>query len=77
MTTTVKNKALLSNIRDCTEDETLLIHTNGENKIFDRQGDLNIVPMIVHSYPMFLANIILMKDVRKIPGIRITMDTIE
>ena len=77
MATTVKNKALLSNMKDCTDDETLLIHTNGENKIFHRQGDLNIVPMIVHSYPMFLANIILMKDVRKITGIRIMMDTLE
>ena len=32
--TTVKNKVLLSNIRECTEDEMLLIHTNVGDNIF-------------------------------------------
>ena len=63
METTVKNKALLSNTRDSTEDETLFVHTNGRDTIFHQQGDLNIVPTTDHYNPMFLANILLMKDV--------------
>ena len=77
MATTVKNKALLSNIRDCTKDETLLIHTNGGDKIFHQQGDLNIVPMNAHYNPTLLENIFSIKDVQKILGIRIKMDSLE
>ena len=35
------------------------------------------MPMTAHYDPMLLANIFLMKVVQKIPGIRITMDTLE
>ena len=75
--TTVNNKVLLSNIRDCTEDETLLIHTNGGDTIFHQQGDLNIVPITAHYDPMSLAKILATKDVQNISGIRITVDTLE
>ena len=77
MSTTVNDKALISNTRDCTKDETLLVHINGGDNIFHQQGDLNIVPMSDHYEPSFLANILSMKDVQNIPGIRITMDTLE
>ena len=56
--TTAKNKALLSNIRDCTEDEKLFVHTNGGDNIFHQQVDLNIVPMTAHYDPTSLANIV-------------------
>ena len=75
--TTVNNKALLSNIWDCTEDEMLLFHTNGRDKIFHQQGDLNIVSMTAHYDLTSLTNILSMKDVQNIPGICITMDTLE
>ena len=75
--TTVKNRFLLSNVRDCTGEEELLIHTNGGDKIFQKQGDLNIIPMIAHFDPTSLANILALKDVRKTPGVCITMDTDE
>ena len=62
--TTIKNKALLSNTRDCPYDKTLLVHTNGGDKTFHQQGDLKIVLMTAHYNPTFLANIFLMKDVQ-------------
>ena len=77
MATTIKNKALLSNIRDCTKDETLLVHTNGGDNIFHQQGDLNILPMTAHYNPTSLAKILPMKDVQNIPSIRITMGNLE
>ena len=67
----------MSNIRDCTKDETVLVHTNGGDKTFNQQGDLKIVPMTAHYNPTLLEKILLMKDVQKIPGVRITMDTLE
>ena len=76
-TSTTVKKALLFDIRDCTEDETLLVHTNGGDNIFHQQGELNIVTINAHYDPTPLANILLMKDVRRIMGIRITMDTFE
>ena len=75
--TTVNNKALISNIRDCAEDETMLFHTNGGDKPFCQQGDLNILPMNAHYEPTLLADIFLVKDVQDIMGIWITMDTLE
>ena len=75
--TTIKNKAFLLNSRDCTEEEELLIHTNGGDKVFQNQGNLNIIPMIAHFDPTSLANFLALKDVSKTPGVRVTMDTDE
>ena len=75
--TIIKDKALLSSIRDCTEDEIRLVHPNGGDETFHQQGDLNIVSIATHYNPTSLAIILSMKYVRTIPGIGSTMDNFE
>ena len=62
---TVKNKAILSNTRDCTEDKILLIHTNGGDHIFHQKVVLNIVPMTSHYDHTSLVNTLFMKDIQR------------
>jgi hypothetical protein len=69
------NTNLVRNIQDCSPSETLHIVTNGGAQIFNKQGDLNILPLKVHVNESSLANILSLKDVASIPGIKITMDT--
>ena len=52
------NLALLSGLKDCTDDTALTIYTNGGQKTFNQVGLLNLFPLEVHYNATSLANII-------------------
>ena len=49
--------------------------TNGCVIVFTKIGDLKLFPFTVHVNEQSMANILSLKDVANIPGIRVTMDT--
>ena len=71
----VSNPNLVSNIRQCNENETLRINTNGGTKVYNQIGDLNLLPLRVHVNETSLANILSLKDVANVSGAKVTMDT--
>jgi hypothetical protein len=69
------NIDLVNDIQDCDPSDVLHIVTNGGTQSFKKTGTLKVLPLQVHVNPSSLANILSLKDVASIPGIRITMDT--
>jgi hypothetical protein len=69
------NIDLIHNLRDCSDDEQLTVHTNGGIKVFSQVGSLNLFPMSVHFDESSLANILSLDSVTKLDGVRITLDT--
>ena len=66
----------MTNVRKCTPDECLTIFTNGGSQLFEKLGQLKLFPMTVHFNPDSMANILSMKHVAAIPGVRVTYDSI-
>ena len=68
-----KDLSLLSNLRN--GDPPLTLHTNGGDRLATKQGDYHGLgtPLTVWADPTSLANILALRDVRKIA--RITLDT--
>ena len=71
----VMNTTLVHGIKHCSKNETLLLVTNGGSMRFDQMGTLNLFPMKVHVNSASMANILSLKEVGDIHGVRVTMDT--
>jgi hypothetical protein len=70
-----RNADLVSAIRPCKDSECLTVYTNGGSKSFDQIGMLKALPLPVHFNADSMANILAIKDVASIPGVRLTMDS--
>lgn len=73
--TTVCNKALLHNIVDASEDESILLHSDGGVQLYNKVGIMNDFPLQAMYNPNGIANVISLKDMDMIDGATITMDT--
>ena len=71
----MNNIEFVSNVRNCSSDEVLRIHTNGGQQVFSKIGRLKFLPLTVHVNESSMANILSLKDVTNIDGVRVTMDT--
>ena len=73
---TVFNKELIRNcsVLDVRDHVQLLANGNG-NMIYKHEGDLNLLPLKVYYNEESMANVLAMKDIVSIPGVKITMDT--
>ena len=69
------NSDLISNIRNCTDEEMLTISTNGGSLVYDKIGTSNLMPVEMYYNPKSIANVLSLSVVAKIPGCRIIMDT--
>jgi hypothetical protein len=69
------NPDLVHNLRDCSKEEILTVHTNGSTKTFSQLGHLSLLPLQVHYNPDSLANIPCFDDVAHIDNVYITIDT--
>ena len=69
------NDSLIRDIRDCEEDEHLTIVTNGGKQVYKQMGVMKSLPIQVFYKKESLANIISLRDIANIPGVKITMDT--
>ena len=71
----IKNYDLVTNIRDCTSNETLTVCTNGGAQHYVQMADLIVFPIKVHFKKNSMANILSFWSVANMEGTRITMDT--
>ena len=69
------NPQLVTNIRDCDEEQELYISTNGGSMKYNQVADLNMFPIPVHYNPDSIATILALKDIASVPGCYLTMDT--
>jgi len=66
---------MVTNLRNCRNDEILRIHTNGGTQTFHQLGDLKFPPLKVHVNAKSMANILSLKDVAGLEEVRVTMDS--
>ena len=66
---------MLSNVRTCNEDERLRIVTNGGELSYYQIGDLKLLLIQVYYNKKLIANVISLKKVGDIPGVKVIMDT--
>ena len=71
------NSMLVNDLVVCSEDEELMIQTNGGGQSFDLKSTMKLFPIDVHFNSESMANILSLKDVAEMEGARITMDTLE
>ena len=71
----VNNELLIENKRDCNQDESLQIYTNGGSLFFGEIGRLKYLPMNPYFNLRSIANVFLLKAVDDIHGLHVTMDT--
>ena len=71
----IKNPSLVTNIRDCEYNERLTAYTNGGAQSYSKLGELIMFPMKVHFKKNSMANILSLKSVGDIDGVRIVLDT--
>ena len=69
------NKALVSKIRKCEDNESLEIRTNGGSIVYNYIAELKILPLKIFFNKSSIANILSLKHVAAIPGVYVTMDT--
>ena len=69
------NLSMVTNHRNCRNDEILRIHTNGGTQTFHQLGDLKFLPLKVHVNEKSMANILSLKDVAALDEVRVTMDS--
>ena len=60
---------------NCTEDEVMVVHTNGGLNTFTNIYYLKLFPLVIHINKYSMAKIISLKDMAYIPGVNITMDS--
>ena len=73
--TTVCNEALLTNMRDATREESILLYSDAGTQVYNKMGDLKDFPMKAMFNSNGIANVLSLKEVSEIPGVVITMDT--
>ena len=74
----VMNPDLVTDIRTCAPHECIQVVTNGNGSvIFDKMGTLSLLPLAVHVNVDSMANILSLRDVSNIDGVRVTMDSFE
>ena len=71
----VNNELLIEDKRDCNQDESLQIYTNGGSLFFGEIGRLKYLPLNTYYNPHSIANVLLLKAVDDIHGLYLTMDT--
>jgi hypothetical protein len=71
------NHSLIGDLIVCSEDEELLIQTNGGSKCFDLKSTMNLFPINVHFNSDSMVNILLFQDVAKMEGACIKLDTLK
>ena len=71
------NSTLVTNIRDCTDEERLILNTNGGSVSFDQMADLKLLPMSVNFNADTMATVLSIKDVANLNGVHLTMNTLE
>ena len=71
------NHNLVGDLVVCSEDEELMIRTNGGSKCFDLKSKMKLFPIEVHFNSESMANILSLKDVAEMKGARVTMDTLK
>ena len=71
------NRDLVHDLRPCSQDEKIILVTNGNGSIvFEETAIPHILPGFrVHFNPSSMANILSLRDVASLPGVRITMDS--
>ena len=72
-----KNTDTLKNIRQHLEEQRLTVVTNGGNKSFDRIGNYELFPIEANFSIHSMVNIIAIKDMANVPGVRIIMDSLK
>ena len=71
----IANTELVTDIKTCKTNDILTVTTQGGTKNFNEEVDLKLLPLKVHVKKKSLANILSLKDVSSIPGVRVTMYT--
>ena len=67
--------SLLKDVKECDEDEVLEVIANGGRMTYKTLGTMKLFPMVSYFNKSSLANIISMKKLSEVEGIRITMDS--
>ena len=65
----------VTNITKCTNRERLTLQTNGGHRTFSKLADLKLLPVKVHFDEFSLATVLAVKDLTKIEGVVLYMDT--
>ena len=65
----------MNNIKKCGKAECLTIFTNGGSLFFEKIGQFKFFPLKVHFNAESMANILSMKDVASLPGVRVVHDS--
>jgi len=66
---------MVEDIRSCGSDKELVIYMNGGSKTFDKVSPLKLFHLDIYFNTESMANILSLKDVVSIPGVRISMDS--
>ena len=69
------NPKLVTNIRVCKPEDSLIAYTNGGAQTYQHIADLLLLPITVCFKKNSMATILSFESVSEIPGARITMDT--
>ena len=70
-----KNIDMFKNIRGFLEEERLTVVTNGGNRSFNEIGKYEIFPIEAHFNLHSMYNIVALKDMANVTGVRITIDS--
>ena len=65
----------IEDVKNCAKQEELTVLKNGGSLLFYWKGRLTFLPLNVHVNENCIAQILYLKDVNSIPGVRVTMDT--
>ena len=69
------NVDLIDGLRSCDDEETLHIVTNGGSLSYSVIGNCKLLPVQMHYNQDSIANVLSLKSVASIPGVRVTMDS--
>ena len=67
--------SLLKDVRECDENEMLEVITNGGHMTYKMLGTMKLFPVVSYYNKNSLADIVLMKKLSEVEGMKITMDT--
>jgi hypothetical protein len=69
------NKDLVVDLQPCNSEDSLTLYTNGGTQNFNSKGMMTLFPLAVHFNSASMANILSMKDVVSMDGVKVTMDS--
>ena len=69
------NPQIIENIRQCSDEESLKIITNGGSLVYDQIGKSKYLPIDMHYNPDSIANVFSLKSVADLEGIDVRMNT--